>query len=353
MIVTVIGARPQFVKAAVLSRALQEAGIEEKVIHTGQHYDEKMSDVFWQELGLPQWAINLEGGSGSHGVQTARMIEKMEAFILSLNPAPKALLLYGDTNSTLAGSVVASKIQLPIIHVEAGLRSFNRSMPEEINRIVTDHLSSLLFCSSEDSVRQLASEGISSGVFNTGDVMFDAIRTFTAEAEKKIKIDELLPFHGKPFCLLTLHRPANTENDGNISAILKALGEIPMPVIWPVHPRLRTKIAQMNIPENIYTREPFSYFEMLTALRHSHKVFTDSGGLQKEAYWMQKPCITLRTETEWLETVHNGWNTVVNFDPEKIHRAFHTSVRPETWYPVYGDGNAAKIIAGHIKDFLN
>jgi UDP-GlcNAc3NAcA epimerase len=194
MIVTVVGARPQFVKAAVLSRALCNAGIEEKIIHTGQHYDEKMSDVFWKELGLPNETINLEGGSGSHGVQTSRMIEKMEAFILSLDPKPKALLLYGDTNSTLAGSIVASKILLPIIHVEAGLRSFNRSMPEEINRIVTDHLSSLLFCSSQESVIQLAKEGITQGVYNTGDVMFDAIKIFTEEAEEKIDIDAILPF---------------------------------------------------------------------------------------------------------------------------------------------------------------
>jgi len=353
MIVTVVGARPQFVKAAILSRALRDAGIEEIMIHTGQHYDEKMSNVFWQELGLPECTINLEGGSGSHGVQTARMIEKMEAFILSLNPAPRALLLYGDTNSTLAGSLVASKIQLPIIHVEAGLRSFNRSMPEEVNRIITDHLSSLLFCSSQASVTQLASEGITHGVFNTGDVMFDAIKTFTAEAEKKIKIDTLLPFSERPFCLLTLHRPASTENDSNIENLLKVIRDIAIPFIWPVHPRLRSKIAQMDIPGNIYTTDPFSYFEMLTVLKHCYKVFTDSGGLQKEAYWIKKPCITLRPETEWVETVHHGWNTVVDFDSEKISRAFAETVLPETWYSVYGDGNAAKIMADHIREFLN
>ena len=248
MIVTVIGARPQFVKAAVVSRALQQIGIPEKIIHTGQHYDEKMSDVFWEELGLPQWAINLEAGSGSHGVQTARMIEKMEAFLLSLDPAPTALLLYGDTNSTLAGSVVASKIQLPIIHIEAGLRSFNRSMPEEINRIVTDHLSSSLFCSSDNGVDQLAKEGITNQVYNVGDVMFDAVKIFSEYADSRVQLSSVLPFQFQPYCLLTLHRPVNTDSEENLHNILNAIGSFKMPVLWPVHTRLKKKISQLNIP---------------------------------------------------------------------------------------------------------
>jgi UDP-N-acetylglucosamine 2-epimerase len=352
MIVTVVGARPQFVKAAVLSKALREANIEEKIIHTGQHYDERMSEVFWRELGLPEYAINLESGSGTHGIQTAHMIEKLEAFLLSEQPAPKALLLYGDTNSTLAGAIVASKIHLPIIHVEAGLRSFNRTMPEEINRIVTDHLSSLLFCSSEKSVQQLASEGITTGVFNTGDIMFDAIRMFTAEAERKTDINDLLPFKERPFCLMTLHRPANTESEQYISSILAAVKSINMPVIWPLHPRLRSKVGQMNLPGNIHITEPLSYFEMLTVLKHCYKVFSDSGGLQKEAYWMQRPCITLRPETEWVETVHDGWNTIADFDTGRIIRAFNTTVNAASWYPVYGDGTAGKQMADHIVEFL-
>lgn len=353
MIVSVIGARPQFVKAAVVSLALAKAGIEEVLIHTGQHYDEKMSDVFWKELGLPPCAINLEAGSGTHGVQTALMIEKIEAFLLALEPKPRALLLYGDTNSTLAGAVVASKMQIPIIHIEAGLRSFNRSMPEEINRIVTDHLSSLQFCSSDKSVQQLASEGITEGVFNSGDVMFDAIKTFTVEAEKRIKIDQLLPFTGRPFCLMTLHRPGNTENAANLANIFKAIGKAGMPVLWPVHPRLRNRISQLQLPVNIHVTDPLSYFEMLTALKHCYKVFTDSGGLQKEAYWMQKPCITLRPETEWIETVHNGWNTVVGADPDLFLRAFHLSVNATSWKPLYGNGDAAGLIAEHIRRYLN
>ena len=352
MIVTVVGARPQFVKAAVLSKALQKAGIEEKIIHTGQHYEENMSDVFWQELGLPDWTINLESGSGSHGFQTARMIEKMESFLMTIKPEPRALLLYGDTNSTLAGSVVASKIQLPIIHVEAGLRSFNRSMPEEINRIVTDHLSYLLFCSSEKSVQQLALEGITERVFNTGDIMFDAIRTFADEAAGRMRIDDLLPFNERPFCLLTLHRPSNTENDDSLSNILYAIGKISMPVIWPLHPRMQGKIAKIELPGNIHVTSPLSYFQMLTVLKHCYKVFTDSGGLQKEAYWLQKPCITLRSETEWVETVHSGWNTVAGADPGRIGEAFLQPVKPETWHPAYGDGNSATVMAGLIKEHI-
>jgi len=353
MIITVVGARPQFVKAAVLSRALRRLDIDEKIIHTGQHYDEKMSDVFWKELGLPDWTINLESGSGAHGLQTARMIEKMEAFLTETQPRPKALLLYGDTNSTLAGSIVASKMELPIIHVEAGLRSFNRSMPEEINRIVTDHLSSLLFCSSDKSVAQLASEGITKGVFNTGDVMFDAITVFASEAEKKISLDAVLPFAERPYCLLTLHRPANTENDEYLASILNAIRSTGMPVIWPVHPRLRNKVAKMKVPANVHITEPLSYFELLTALKNCYKVFTDSGGLQKEAYWLKKPCITLRSETEWVETAHDGWNIVTGSNEQLIDKAFRNNTDPGSWYPLYGEGKAADLMAQCIKDFLN
>lgn len=353
MIVTVIGARPQFIKAAMLSKALKANGIEEKIIHTGQHYDEKMSSVFWKELGLPKWTINLESGSGSHGVQTARMIEKMEAFLQSLNPAPQALLLYGDTNSTLAGSVVASKMQIPIVHVESGLRSFNRSMPEEVNRIVTDHLSSLLFCSSAESVKQLAREGITQNVINTGDIMFDAVLAFSEEARKKVDLNNLLPFSERPFGLLTLHRPANTDNLENAGEILMAIGDISMEVIWPVHPRLHSKLNSLPIPENIHVTEPFSYFEMLTVLNGCYKVFTDSGGLQKEAYWMKKPCITLRPETEWVETVHHGWNAIVDFNSKRIREAFELTIEADTWYPIYGEGKAAEIMANEIKIFLS
>lgn len=352
MIVTVIGARPQFVKAAIVSRALQRAGLQESVIHTGQHYDEKMSDVFWRELGLPECSVNLESGSGTHGAQTAYMIERIEAYLMNLKPAASALLLYGDTNSTIAGAIAASKLQVPIIHIEAGLRSFNRSMPEEINRIVTDHLSSMLFCSSDEGVRQLAKEGITDRVVVSGDVMFDALKTFTGEAEKKVDLNGLLPFAERPFCLVTLHRPANTENRENLSGIFDSLRATGMPVLWPIHPRMRSKLSQIELPGNVFVTDPLSYFEMLTALKHCYKVFTDSGGLQKEAYWMKRPCITLRTETEWVETVHDDWNTITGADATLIQNAFKKKVDPDSWYPLYGSGNASDLIASHIKDYL-
>ncbi|MGN6415923.1 MAG: non-hydrolyzing UDP-N-acetylglucosamine 2-epimerase [Pseudobacter sp.] len=349
MIVTVIGARPQFVKAAVVSKALREAGINEKVIHTGQHYDNRMSAVFWDELGLPQWDVNLEAGSGSHGAQTAKMIEKMEVYLQSLGTAPKALLLYGDTNSTLAGSVVASKLQLPIIHVEAGLRSFNRAMPEEINRIVTDHLSSVLFCSSDKGKEQLAKEGITTHVYDVGDVMFDAVKIFSEYSAGKVSLESILPFKGSDFNLLTLHRPVNTDNEENLLSILSAVGKIDAPVLWPLHPRLREKISKISIPANLHITDPLSYFEMLCALSHCRKVLTDSGGLQKEAYWLKKPCITLRTETEWVETMHHNWNILTGADTEKIAAAYTAEVEASSWHPLYGDGSASEQIASIIR----
>jgi UDP-GlcNAc3NAcA epimerase len=352
MIVSVIGARPQFVKAAVVSKALKKYGINEKIVHTGQHYDERMSTVFWKELNLPNVHINLETGSGTQGIQTARIIEKLESFLLSLPVVPKAVLLYGDTNSTLAGSIVASKLQIPIIHVEAGLRSFNREMPEEINRIVTDHLSEILFCSSNEGINQLAKEGITKNVYDTGDVMYDAISIFSEVATKEIELERILPFAEPKFCVLTLHRPSNTDDQTNLTSILKAIGETEMPVLWPLHPRLKHKIAGLSIPSNIYVVEPLSYFEMLCALQNCFKVFTDSGGLQKEAYWMQRPCITLRNETEWVETEHNNWNILTGSNGDRIIDAFHQTVNAATWNPLYGDGTAAEKIAKTIRDHL-
>jgi UDP-N-acetylglucosamine 2-epimerase len=349
MIVSIVGARPQFVKAAVVSSALKQNKIDEIIIHTGQHYDEKLSRVFWEELELPDFAVNLEVGSGLQGSQTATMIKKLEEYLIPIANKISAILLYGDTNSTLAGSIVAAKLNLPIMHVEAGLRSFNRTMPEEINRIVTDHLSSVLFCSSSSGVSQLATEGITGNVFDTGDVMYDAIETFGKVSESKIKLDSVLPFTDQVYCVLTLHRPSNTDADDNINSILKAMASAGMPVLWPLHPRLKDRISKIAIPENVYVVSPLSYFEMLCALKNCYKVFTDSGGLQKEAYWMQKPCITLRDETEWTETLQNNWNILTGADTQSIEKAFSTSVDSTTWHPLYGNGNAADKIAKEIK----
>lgn len=353
MIITVIGARPQFVKAAVVCKALDKHGIHQQVLHTGQHYDEKMSDIFWNELGLPVCALNLAVGSGTQGAQTARMIEKLEEYLIQLADKVTAVLIYGDTNSTLAASIVASKLLIPIIHVEAGLRSFNREMPEEINRIVTDHLSSILFCSSDDAVKQLETEGINKYVYNVGDVMFDAVLNFSQEAALKFQPADIFPEAENGFNLLTLHRPSNTENIDNLNEILAALDAVATPVIWPVHPRVKSKIKTLKLSKNINIVDPLSYFQMMVILSSCNKVFTDSGGLQKEAYWLQKPCITLRDETEWRETLHNDWNILCGSKKDKIIQAYKKKIEISSWVPLYGDGNASEYIVQLLKKHFN
>jgi UDP-GlcNAc3NAcA epimerase len=355
MIVTIIGARPQFVKAAVVSKALKDIGIEEQIIHTGQHYDDNMSTVFWKELDIPAFTTNFNVGSGSHGDQTAQMIIKIEDYLISNRKMVKGVVLYGDTNSTLAGAIVASKLEIPIVHIEAGLRSFNRSMPEEINRIVTDHLSDILFCPSNNSVAQLKQEGISKNVFDVGDVMYDAVIAFGEIADQKIAGSLLNnDFEKGSFNLLTVHRPSNTDHPENLASILQSIAATSKRVIWPVHPRTRKIMSnrKTTIPDNLLLADPFSYFEMLTALRKCTRVITDSGGLQKEAYWMKKPCITLRNETEWVETLHNNWNVLTGPDSNKIIAAENIEIDTNTWIPLFGEGNASKKIAGKIRELL-
>lgn len=347
-ILTIVGARPQFVKAAVVSKALAEVGINEDIIHTGQHYDHEMSTVFWEELNLPSPSVNLEVGSGLHGAQTGLMLGKIEQYILNLESLPDALMVYGDTNSTIAGALVASKLHIPVIHVEAGLRSFNREMPEEINRIVTDHISKLLFCSSNEGVRQLVKEGIVEHVYDVGDVMYDAILTFSEIADKKYSIDQIVPFKSDEFYLATIHRPSNTDFDANLDAILDAFSNLNLPVVWPVHPRNKEKLRNKKISEEILLIEPVSYFKMICLLKNCKKVITDSGGLQKEAYWMKKPCVTIREETEWVETLSGDWNQITGPNTKKIESAM--VVNPSTpWKPLYGTGNASTQIAEQVK----
>jgi len=348
MILTIIGARPQFVKAAIVSKALKEAGIKEAIIHTGQHYDDKMSQIFWDELGIPKPTKNLNIGSGSHGKQTAQMIEEIESFILSSEQEIKAILLYGDTNSTLAGAIVAPKLHIPVIHVEAGLRSFNNKMPEEINRIITDRISDILFCSSESPVLQLKKEGIVDNVFNTGDVMYDAFIDFGKLADVKINLSDTIPFAKGKYNLLTLHRPSNTDSLETLQQIISVFADIDLPVVWPVHPRVEGKLSDINVPKNIKITPPLSYFEMLAVLKNANKVFTDSGGLQKEAYWAEKDCITIRDETEWVETLENDFNILTGNDPIKIKEAYNKEIsgkRPQ----LYGDGKSAVKIAEILK----
>lgn len=343
-ILTIIGARPQFIKAALVSKALTEEGIPERIIHTGQHYDPEMSDVFFDELGVPPPSANLNAGSGTHGKQTGIMLEKIEEYILGMDPKPAFLLTYGDTNSTLAGALAASKLHVPVIHVEAGLRSFNREMPEEINRVLTDHLSSLLFCSSQTGVAQLAREGITKNVHDVGDVMMDASQTFHQIAKKK----GIRPKMDVPYALMTVHRPSNTDNPKNLRAILDAVGGLPLPVLWPVHPRARKQLEGIQTPENLLLSEPLGYLEMLVHVEGAEAVLTDSGGLQKEAYWLKRRCITLREETEWVETLAGGWNRLTGPDARKIANAFNS--RPITgWKPLYGDGTACRKIARTIR----
>ena len=350
MIVTVIGARPQFIKAAVVSKALIELGLDERIVHTGQHYDDQMSGVFFRELGIPAYEANLNVGSGSHAEQTAQMLVKIEQFLLSKGNHVKAVLLYGDTNSTIAGALAAAKLGVKIIHVESGLRSFNRSMPEEINRIVTDQLSDILFCPSEQAVNQLAKEGITTNVFDVGDVMFDALLQFKTKAADVTGIIG----SNEPFNLLTIHRPSNTDDPKNLAAIFSAIEHVGTRVVWPIHPRTKKRLEDNKTvtPANLTIIDPLSYFEMIGALRNCVKVLTDSGGLQKEAYWMKKPCITLRTETEWIETLHSNWNILVGPDTAKIIDAVQHKVDPTTWTELYGDGKAATRIAKQIKELI-
>ncbi|MFW6347631.1 MAG: non-hydrolyzing UDP-N-acetylglucosamine 2-epimerase [Cyclonatronaceae bacterium] len=340
-LITIVGARPQFVKAAVVSKALRQAGITEAIIHTGQHYDANMSQVFFDELDIPPPRLNLEIGSGHHGAQTGQMLEKIEACLLAMPQLPRFLMVYGDTNSTLAGALAAAKLHVPVIHVEAGLRSFNRRMPEEINRITTDHLSDMLCCSSSAGVKQLAKEGITKGVYNVGDVMQDAVQLFGARpsAELPEPLEAGNPFPElKPenYLLFTLHRPANTDAPERLHSILEAINTIKKPVIWPVHPRVKSRLGELRLPENLHPVAPLPYISLLGLLKNAAAVLTDSGGLQKEAYWLRRPCITLREETEWTETLEGGWNRLAGADTARITQALHTL--PQTpWKPLYGD----------------
>lgn len=350
---TIIGARPQFIKAAAVSKALRDGGIHETIIHTGQHYDHSMSDVFWEQLNIPKPSVNLQVGSMPHGAQTAQMMLALEELLLSSKfQYPDAMMVYGDTNSTIAGSLVAAKLNIPVIHVEAGLRSFNRAMPEEINRVVTDHVSSLLFCSSSDAVVQLKKEGITKHVHVVGDVMLDAFLMFSKMAEAGDYLAQYQPIVKGDFHLMTIHRPSNTDHAESLQEILDAVGYMNEPVIWPVHPRNKEKLKTYSLPNNLHLFGPASYFEMLSLLKSCQKVVTDSGGLQKEAYWAQKPCITVRNETEWVETLEGDWNQLTGPNKEKILEALY--IDPSTkWKPLYGDGQASAKISAVISEYFS
>jgi UDP-N-acetylglucosamine 2-epimerase len=348
-ILSVVGARPQFIKAAPVSRALADAGIREVLLHTGQHYDPGMSGVFFSELGIAEPDYYLGVGSGSHAAQTAAMLTGIEEVLLREEPA--CLLIYGDTNSTLAGALAAAKLGVPVAHVEAGLRSYNRAMPEEVNRVVADSLSTLLFCPTQIAVENLAREGVTSGVHIVGDVMYDAIKLFAGRADGT-GIMERLGLQPGGYLLATVHRASNTDNPERLRAIVSALGESGEAVVFPVHPRTRKAMEDAGIgaAANVKAIEPVSYLEMLALEKRARAILTDSGGVQKEALWLGVPCITMREETEWVETVESGWNTLAGTEPGRILAALRAP-GPEGAPPrLYGDGKASERIAALLKE---
>lgn len=337
----VIGARPQFIKHAPVELAMKKH-FDVFSIHTGQHYDEKMSDVFFSQLDLNRPKYLLKIGSHSHGKQTGIMLEKIEEILLL--EKPDAVIVYGDTNSTVAGALAASKLNMKLIHIEAGLRSFNKSMPEEINRIITDHISDILFAPTTDAIIHLKNEGINKMVFHAGDVMYDSLLL----AKKVIGKN----FENKNHVLVTLHRPYNTDNIERLFDIINVLNNLKYKVIFPIHPRTKNILIASNIEfsqfENICFIEPVSYFDLVKLQLESKVIITDSGGIQKEAYLLQKKCITIRSETEWKETLVNNWNTLMFDNFHDLHEIIDNPVGEHIEGP-YGYGNAAEEIANKIK----
>ena len=347
-IVTVVGARPQFVKAATLSRQFQLLGIEELIVHTGQHFDTNMSEVFFDEMEIPRPTYQLDIHGLTHGAMTGRMLEGIEEILLK--EKPDALLVYGDTNSTLAGALAASKLHIPVIHVEAGLRSYNMAMPEEINRILTDRISTVLFCPTDTAVNNLQREGYENmpiKIIKNGDVMQDAALFYAAKAEEKSTILEQINL--PKFILGTIHRQENTDSPENLKSIISGLNEINCltPVVVPIHPRTRNILAQLDIVPEFKLIDPVGYFDMIMLLKTCELVITDSGGVQKEAFFFGKHCITLREQTEWVELVENGFNILVGSDKSKLFSAFQELSKKRSDFSInlYGNGAAAKMIA--------
>jgi UDP-N-acetylglucosamine 2-epimerase len=349
-IATVIGARPQFIKAAAISRAIaahrKNEGLREILIHTGQHYDDDMSAIFFRELEIPEPKYNLGIGSGSHGNQTGKMLAAIEEVLIK--EKPDWVLIYGDTNSTLAGALAAAKLHIPIAHVEAGLRSFNRRMPEEINRVVADQLSTLLLCPSQVAVDNLAAEGIGASplapqVVITGDVMADALQFAATKAATRSDILVRLGLQPKGYLLATVHRAENTDDALRLADILAAFAALNEPVVFPTHPRTRKFLLETGYqpPANVKLIDPVGYFDIIALEKSARILLTDSGGMQKEAYWLKVPCITLRDETEWVETVENGWNILTGADTHRIMDAVKKFSPPTAHPPLYGDGQAA------------
>jgi len=373
-IVTVVGARPQFIKAAMVSRAivkhherLKTPNIIEEIVHTGQHFDEAMSEIFFKDMGIPEPVVNLNVNSAGHGEMTGRMLIDLEKQFIDRKP--DCVLVYGDTNSTLAGALAAAKLHIPVAHVEAGLRSFNKTMPEEINRILTDHVSTFLFCPTRASVDNLKNEGISKNhygkkdsrspvVARIGDVMYDAAIVFGDIAEHGSTILQDLGLCPREYMLATVHRAENVDHPDRLLNILNAFGKVKFPVLFPVHPRTKNKIADLGINktlpevENMQFIDPVSFLDMVKLEKHAKTILTDSGGVQKEAYFHGVPCVTLRDETEWVETVEAGWNTLAGANVENIVAATRAA-KPGVEIDQYGDGHSSERVVEFLVSNLH
>lgn len=341
-IVTIVGARPQFIKAAPVSEALSRAGHREILVHTGQHYDYGMSRVFFEEMGIPEPAVNLEVGSASHGKQTGEMLMGIEQVLQ--HEAPDWTLVYGDTNSTLAGALAAVKLRIRLAHVESGLRSFNRDMPEEHNRVLADHCADLLLCPTATAVRNLEAEGIRAGIELVGDTMYDAALRFAGRS----RVIHNLGLEPQGFFLATVHRPYNTDHPNVLKSLLQAFGRLRETVVFPVHPRTRERLNGAASPPNVRCIDPVGYLDMLALEQNARLILTDSGGVQKEAYFFGVPCLTLRPETEWVETVEAGWNVVVGSDPDTIVAAADRQWPGGRPPEIFGAGDAADRIAATL-----
>jgi len=351
-ILCVVGTRPNFVKIAPLMEEFKKyKKIKSILVHTGQHYDFEMSQVFFRDLKIPRPDCNLGVGSGSHAWQTAKVMEKLEPVILK--EKPDLVIVVGDVNSTLAGALAASKLHIPVAHIEAGARQFDRNMPEEINRVLTDHVSDFLFCPTKIAVENLKKEGIKRGVYNTGDIMYDAFLKGIKIAEKNSRILEKLNLKSKSYLLLTIHRPSNADNSENLKKILEAISESGEKIVFPIHPRTEKQLKKFKLKiENCKLKiiSPVGYLDMLILEKNAKKILTDSGGVQKEAYWSKVPCITLMEGTGWPETVKAGWNILVGIDKEKIIEAIKKFNPKTKQYNYFGNGKSAKKI---VKILIN
>lgn len=350
---SIVGARPQFVKAAVVSREIRAVG-EEVLVHTGQHYDEELSDVFFEELDIPEPDYNLGVGSDTHGRQTAKMIAGIERVLEETEP--DVLLLYGDTNSTLAGAIVGSKCDVTVAHVEAGLRSYDWEMPEEVNRVLSDHASDLCFAPSESAVELLSDEGITDEVYWTGDVMYDSVLAIRDRvAERSTVLEDLGLVEGE-FVLATVHRQRNTDRRSNLEAILDGLSASPLPVVFPAHPRTVDRLEKHGLRERATDElelvDPLGYTDFVRLVDAAERVATDSGGVQKEAFFLETPCVTLREETEWIETVDCGWNELAGAETDRIRDALVADRTPGTTPNPYGDGLASRRIVSLLQQHV-